>query len=307
MGCICKKPMNENNFEFQENINNFNNIENDDNTQNKYFSPIINNEINENLKNTNINSNNNIDYNSNDNLKSVNKINKNINNDNNNNNNGDNDDGGDNFRYFQLKLNELKKSSILEKKSTPQKICEIYCKKVIEFINLIRTFPHEYADYISYCMKNIIIEKDKKVNKETNKEIIIEKIIYKKNVKVALNKGEEAFKEAFNVLINTKPIQPLIEKEELKIDLPQNIDEVKDPLFLKNNVLKKNKEGVNIEVFFKDLIKDPEVSSLLMVVDDNKKNQGKKREAILNENFKYIGINCTIIDKVFVAFFTFSK
>ena len=303
MGCICKKPFQENNLEFEQNSNNFNNNENDenkneDNTQNKYFSPVLNNNNNENenLQNTNINSNNNIEFNSNDNLKSVLKSN-------NNNNNLLNV----NLNNFQNKLNELKKSSILDKKSSNEKICENYCKKIIEFINLIRTFPHEYADYISYCMKNILIENEKKVNKETKEEITIKKIIYKKNVKVALNKGEEAFKDAFNTLINIEPIEPLIEKEELKIDLPQNINEVRDSNYMRNNVLKKNNEGVKIEVFFKDLIKDPEVSSLLMVVDDNKKNYGKKREAILNKNFKYIGVNCTIIEKVFVAFFTFSK
>ena len=302
MGCICKKPFQENNLEFEQNSNNFNNNENDenrndDNTQNKYFSPVLNNNENENLQNTNINSNNNIEFNSNDNLKNVLKSN------NNNNNNLLNA----NLNNFQNKLNELKKSSILDKKSSNEKICENYCKKIIEFINLIRTFPHEYADYISYCMKNILIENGKKVNKETKEEITIKKIIYKKNVKVALNKGEEAFKDAFNTLINIEPIEPLIEKEELKIDLPQNINEVRDSNYMRNNVLKKNNEGVKIEVFFKDLIKDPEVSSLLMVVDDNKKNYGKKREAILNKNFKYIGVNCTIIEKVFVAFFTFSK
>ena len=303
MGCLCKKPAQENNLEFEQNSNNFNNNENDenrndDNTQNKYFSPALNNNNNENenLQNTNINSNNNIEFNSNDNLKSVLKSN-------NNNNNLLNV----NLNNFQNKLNELKKSSILDKKSSNEKICENYCKKIIEFINLIRTFPHEYADYISYCMKNILIENEKKVNKETKEEITIKKIIYKKNVKVALNKGEEAFKDAFNTLINIEPIEPLIEKEELKIDLPKNINEIKDSDYLRNNVLKKNNEGVKIEVFFKDLIKDPEVSSLLMVVDDNKKNYGKKREAILNKNFKYIGVNCTIIEKVFVAFFTFSK
>ena len=302
MGCLCKKPAQENNLEFEQNSNNFNNNENDenkneDNTQNKYFSPVLNNNNNENenLQNTNINSNNNIEFNSNDNLKSVLKSNNN------------NNLLNANLNNFQNKLNELKKSSIIDKKSSPEKICENYCKKVIEFINLIRTFPHEYADYISYCMKNILVENEKKVNKETNEEITIKKIIYKKNVKVALNRGEEAFKDAFNALINIEPIEPLIEKEELKIDLPKNINEIKDSDYLRNNVLKKNNEGVKIEVFFKDLIKDPEVSSLLMVVDDNKKNYGKKREAILNKNFKYIGVNCTIIEKVFVAFFTFSK
>ena len=244
MGCICKKPFQENNLEFEQNSNNFNNNENDenrndDNTQNKYFSPVLNNNENENLQNTNINSNNNIEFNSNDNLKSVLKSN-------NNNNNLLNV----NLNNFQNKLNELKKSSILDKKSSNEKICENYCKKIIEFINLIRTFPHEYADYISYCMKNILIENEKKVNKETKEEITIKKIIYKKNVKVALNKGEEAFKDAFNTLINIEPIEPLIEKEELKIDLPQNINEVKDSNYMRNNVLKKNNEGKELKLKF---------------------------------------------------------
>ena len=43
------------------------------------------------------------------------------------------------------------------------------------------------------------------------------------------------------------------------------------------------------------MVKIPEISALLMVVDDNGKNSGKKRNAILNPEFKKIGINSRFI------------
>jgi hypothetical protein len=222
MGCICKKPINENNQELKHYFNSQNEEIKKENKELKYFST-SNNEINDVLQNTNINSNN-LDVNSNDILKSGQ-----------NNNNFQN-----NFLVdFQNKLKEIIKSSIIEKTAPSEKIIENYSKQIIEFINLVRAYPIEFADYLKYCKKYIKIEKEKKINKENNEEIITEKIIYKKRIKVALNKGEEAFNDAINVLLNTEPMEPLIEKEELKIKLPENDNEVKDPLFLKNNVEKK--------------------------------------------------------------------
>ena len=78
-----------------------------------------------------------------------------------------------------------------------------------------------------------------------------------------------------------------------------------------NNYLKKQiniiREYYNVDVYFKDLIKIPEVSALLMMVDDSEKNPGKKRNALLNKDFKYIGISNKFIDGKFLAYFTFSK
>jgi hypothetical protein len=75
--------------------------------------------------------------------------------------------------------------------------------------------------------------------------------------------------------------------------------------------LKKNikllRETTDVDVFYKDLIKVPEVSALLMVVDDSPKNSGRKRQAIMNPEYKYIGINSKFIGKAFIAYFTFSK
>ena len=81
---------------------------------------------------------------------------------------------------------------------------------------------------------------------------------------------------------------------------------MKDHSFLRNQV-KTLREKTNIDVFFKDLIKIPEISGLLMIVDDTNKNAGKKRKALLSKELKYIGVSSKFIGKTFVAYFSFSK
>ena len=66
-------------------------------------------------------------------------------------------------------------------------------------------------------------------------------------------------------------------------------------------------EKHQISVFFKDMVKIPEVSALLMIVDDSGKNVCKKRKALLNPEFEYIGIRSKFIGKYFIAFLSFSK
>ena len=44
-----------------------------------------------------------------------------------------------------------------------------------------------------------------------------------------------------------------------------------------------------------------------MIVDDSNKNPGKKRMALLNKDFKYIGVNSKFIGKTFIAYFAFSQ
>ena len=91
------------------------------------------------------------------------------------------------------------------------------------------------------------------------------------------------------------------------IPLPETEEELRDPSFLKSQVKELKDEGIFIDVYFKDLIKVPEVSALLMVVDDSYKNTGKKRKALLNKDFKYIGVNSKFIGKSFVSYLAFSK
>ena len=174
-----------------------------------------------------------------------------------------------------------------------------YPEKIVELINNIREDPQGYADIIEDSIKYIIEEEDKN---DPNKI----RLIFKKKVKVALNKGEPIFREAAEYLRSLDPLPPLEFSNEKCIPLPENEDELKDPSFLREQV-KQIREETQIDVFFKDLIKVPEVSGLLMIVDDNNKNIGKKRMALLNKDLKYIGVTSKFIGKTFIAYFAFSK
>ena len=169
---------------------------------------------------------------------------------------------------------------------------------MIELINKIRDDPASFADIIEESMQNIIEIQNDDENKP--------KIIYKKKVKVALSRGEPAFKEAAEILRNMEPLPPLEFKNDICVPLPDNEEEIKDSLYLKEQI-RILRETTNIDVFFKDLIKIPEVSALLMIVDDTEKNPGRKRKAVLNKDFKYIGINSKFLGKTFIAYFTFSR
>ena len=103
-----------------------------------------------------------------------------------------------------------------------------------------------------------------------------------------------------------EPMPPLEFNGNICIPLPQDEEELRDPNYLREQV-KIMQESNNIDLFFKDLIKLPDVSALLMVVDDSVKNSGRKRQAILNKDFKYIGINSHFVGKTFLAYFAFSK
>ena len=175
-----------------------------------------------------------------------------------------------------------------------------YAEIIIELINNIRQDPASYSEIIESSMKNIVDDNNK--DDETKS-----RIIYKQKVKVALYKGKEAFLEAANILRNIDPLPPLEFLPEMCIPLPETEEELKDPSFLKSQVRELKNEGISIDVYFKDLIKVPEVSALLMVVDDSFKNTGKKRMALLNKDFKYIGVNSKFVGRTFVAYFAFSK
>ena len=174
-----------------------------------------------------------------------------------------------------------------------------YPEKMLNLINIIRSDPASYADIIEDSIQNITEEQDRNDESKT-------RIIYKKKVKVALNRGEIAFKDAADELRNMEPLPPLELIDDICVPLPEEEAEIKDSSYLREQV-KVLREKTNIDVFFKDLIKIPEVSALLMIVDDSEKNPGKKRQAVLNKDFKYIGISSKFIGKTFIAYFAFSK
>ena len=174
-----------------------------------------------------------------------------------------------------------------------------YPDKIVELINNIREDPVGYADTVEQSIQDIVTEEDKE-------DPTIKRLIYKKKLKVALTKGEPAFHEAIEYLRSLSPLPPLEFSQEKCIPLPDTEEQLNDHTFLRNQV-KALREKTKIDVFFKDLIKIPEISGLLMIVDDTIKNPGKKRKALLSKDLKYIGVNSKFIGKTFVAYFSFSK
>ncbi len=174
-----------------------------------------------------------------------------------------------------------------------------YPEKMLELIKKIREDTVSYAEVIDDSIQNIIEEQN---DEDENKT----KLIYKKKVKVALTRGEPAFREVAEKLRNMSSLPPLEFKNDICIPLPESKEELREPKFLKEHV-NALRQNTRIDVFFKDLVKIPDVSALLMVVDDSPKNPGKKRQAVLSKDFKYIGINSKFIGKTFIAYFTFSK
>ena len=162
----------------------------------------------------------------------------------------------------------------------------------LELINQARKNPKLYAKKILDNIQYIITENGKK--------------IFKRKVKVLLNKGEQAFRIAAHNLNNTKPMNELVMKPEIIIPLPLSEEERDNDQYLKNKV-DKIRENHNINVYFKNMIKNPEIAVLLLLVDDSVNSPGKKRKAILNPDFKKIGIDSKFLGNSFISHFSFSK
>ena len=107
--------------------------------------------------------------------------------------------------------------------------------------------------------------------------------IYKSNVKVALNKGIEAFDEAIEFLRKTNPMNKLIYNPDFVIDLPNNEQDIASKDYLADKVKVKIDNGNDIKSFWKDIVKDEESCFILTVVDDSIKNAGNKRKDIFNK------------------------
>ena len=192
-------------------------------------------------------------------------------------------------------INEIKNESNYLTKN-------IFNKRVFEIINKIRMNPIAYSQFIVENIKNISIENCEETNEKTGMKEVKQVIIFKKKVKVKLFKGEDEFIEAAKLLTKMPPMEPLQFNEDIIMPIPDSFEVMNDIDFIKNKIIKSN-----INIFFKSNIKNPEIAVLLMIVDDNESSEKKKRNAILNKEFKYIGIDSKFINNKFVSYFTFSK
>ena len=182
-------------------------------------------------------------------------------------------------------------SKISESESRSRKKVD-YNKEVFTLINAIRSNPAAFAKDIEDAISKITS--------------IEGKLVYKGAVKVALKKGESAFKEAVEILRSTEPLEPFSLCEDIAIVVPEEEEKIKSTKVFQELVEEK-KKNVIIDAFFKDLVKDPYTSVLLMIVDDNGKSAGKKRNVLLGKDYKKIAVTSRKVKKTFCAYFTFQN
>ena len=183
-----------------------------------------------------------------------------------------------------------------------------YNTRMVDLINKLRTNPKEYAKIIlsniQYIQKRVKITADDITGQNEEKE----EIFFQKKIKVELYRGEIAFFETAEFLNKLKPLKELKVKEEIKMNLlPETEDQILNDKILIKNQLDEIKKRFNISVFFKDNLRNPEIGLMLMIIGDNKNSQNKKRNALLNPDYKYIAVNSKFIGDKFVSYFTFSK
>jgi hypothetical protein len=182
----------------------------------------------------------------------------------------------------------------------------IYSQRVFDLINQIRLNPSNYSQTILENINYVITETHVVLNKETGIEEKKQSIVFKKKVKVTLYKGEESFREAAEILKKTSPMEKLRFNKDIVIPLPNNEEDISNTSFIFSKV-NEIRQHFNINIYFKDYIKNPEIAVLLMIVDDSENFSGKKRECLLNPNIKYIGIDSKFIGTKFIAHLSFSK
>ena len=152
-----------------------------------------------------------------------------------------------------------------------------YVKKVFCLINKVRLNPSEFVTAIEQAEKYI-------------KEINGRKIFDDNKIKVSLNEGRKMFQDCADYLRNLQPMEELNFCDEIVLECPKDEKSIKDLNHFKEKLLEK-KEKFGIEAYFKDSIRVPEISVLLMLVDDSTRNPKKKRETLLNPKYKFIGIS----------------
>ncbi len=168
---------------------------------------------------------------------------------------------------------------------------------MLEAINGIRTEPAKYSEKIKELTNFIKVED--------------QKIIFEKNgTKLGLNRGVDHFNFISDKLNQRGASSPLELREDISVPVPENFD-LKDKLW-QETILKSLKvdNGDKYSAYFINIdvgSDHPETSLLLQVVDDNKIFNGKRRENILNPDFKYVGISFSKQKSKFIWLLVFAS
>ena len=166
-----------------------------------------------------------------------------------------------------------------------------FSKALFSQINKIRSNPQSYINFIENSKKNIMTDKKGR-------------LIYNGTIKIALTRGEQAFDEAIDFLKKSKSMEQLVFNPYLTVEMPKTANEIKYKNDLRYKVEKMINKGIIIKSFWRDVIRDPEISFLMMMVDDTGEMSGMRRKDLLDPTMKYIGINAVEINGSFVCYIT---
>ena len=169
-----------------------------------------------------------------------------------------------------------------------------YSKYLLEQINKLRIDPQSFIGVIEDAKANIVNSR-------------FGGYTYNGKIKIALSEGEPAFDEAIEFLKTTESMEILEYSPSLTVKLPQNESEISDNNDLKIKVEEMVDNGINVKSYWRDVIRDPEISFLLMIVDDTGLRRGMKRKDILDPKMKYIGISSIEINGNFVCYIALSS
>jgi len=105
---------------------------------------------------------------------------------------------------------------------------------------------------------------------------------------IGLPSGEEGFKKAIDFLKNCKPIGELQWNDEIYIEFDiDNLDNLDLQIKEKVFILKQQNPLFNMHM---DVVKDPELSAILQIIDDTRYN-GRRRETIMDPKFNYMSLS----------------
>ena len=198
----------------------------------------------------------------------------------------------DRYYYVPIYGEKFEKIIKIVIKPSPE---DNYSKYLLEQINKIRADPKSFIGVIEDAKDNIKINKEGICYYRSNK------------LKVCLSEGESAFNDSIEFLKNRQPMEPLEFSPSLIPDLPTTVNEMNNINYLKISIKKMMNDGLKINSYWRNVIKDPEICFLLMIVDDNDKSKGMKRVDILNPKMKYIGLSSVEIDGKFMNYIVLSE
>lgn len=209
-------------------------------------------------------------------------------------------DSADVSKLSASHINNNDSSKIVKKKKKAKKTENNFNLEFLEALNNLRQNPQLFADKVIAAISYIKEEDGKQIFELPN------------GSKIALNKGEEAFRDCAEKLRNNIPnLPPFVLKPELTVPIPEaSADWKKNDLIANalNLVKENNKSSYSDFLFNLDLgVSDPELSVVLQVVDDSN-FKGRRSQNLLSKDLKYVGIShASKGKKSFCVYVVFAK